>query len=146
MAESMRFFDGTSGLQQTLAELSARFDELGITYVVVDGMALTAHGYARMTEDVDVLVTRADLARIHEHLVGRGYTRLFAGSKNIRDATTRVKIEFVLTGDYPGSGKPQPVSFPDPADTEPVEREGVKFIGLERLVELKLASGDLRGA
>jgi hypothetical protein len=141
MAESMRFFAGTSGLQQTLVKLVEKFDDLGIAYVVIGGMALTAHGYARMTEDIDVLVTRSDLARVHKHLVGRGYTRLFQGSKNIRDAETRVKIEFVLAGDYPGSGKPQPVIFPDPSSTEAVEHDGVKFIGLSRLVELKLASG-----
>jgi hypothetical protein len=141
MAESMRFFEGTSGLARTLAKLRDRLDELEINYVIIGGMALTAHGYARMTEDVDVLVTRSDLAKIHKHLVGRGYARVFAGSKNIRDADTRVKIEFVLTGDYPGSGMPQAIRFPDPADTAAVERDGVKFVGLVGLLELKLASG-----
>jgi hypothetical protein len=52
-----------------------------------------------------------------------------------------VKIEFVLTGDYPGSGEVQPVSFPDPRETESIEYDGVKFIGIVGLVELKLASG-----
>lgn len=141
LAESGRYFEGTSKLQQTLVKLRTRLDELGIAYVVIGGMALGVHGYVRMTEDINVLVTRSELAKLHKHLVGRGYVRLFEKSKNIRDAETRVKVEFVLTGDYPGSGKPQPVSFPDPADTEPVERDGVKFIGLARLVELKLASG-----
>jgi hypothetical protein len=46
-----------------------------------------------------------------------------------RDPPAEFKIEFVLTGDTPGSGKAQPVSFPAPADTEPVEQDGVKFIG-----------------
>jgi hypothetical protein len=104
-------------------------------------MALTAHGFARMTEDIAVLVTRADLKKIHTKLVGLGYQRVFEGSKNIRDTNTNTKIEFVLTGDYPGSGKAQPVSFPHPADAEPVVLDGVKFVGLHRLIELKLASG-----
>ena len=130
-----------SGLHKTLAKLTKRFDQLGVSYVVVGGMALTAHGYARMTEDIDVLVSRADLHEVHEHLVGRGYVRLFAGSKNIRDAETRVKIEFLIAGQFPGSGKPQGVSFPDPSDIDTVERDGTKFIGLAQLVELKLASG-----
>ncbi len=146
MAESTRYFQGTSGLHGTLRELARRLDQLGVGYVVIGGMALAAHGYARMTEDIDLLVTRADLRKIHEHLVGRGYRRMFEGSKNIRDTETQVKIEFVLTGDYPGSGEPQPVSFPDPAETDPVTLEGVRFIGLERLVELKLASGMTGGA
>jgi hypothetical protein len=141
MAESDRFFLGDGGLHETLRNLRAKLDELGIPYVVIGGMALTAHGFARMTEDIDVLVTKADLKKIHAKLLGLGYKRTFEGSKNIRDTNTNVKIEFLLTGDYPGSGKPQPVSFPDPADAEPLVLEGVKFVGLRRLIELKLASG-----
>jgi hypothetical protein len=141
MAESTRFFEGASGLHSTLHELIKRFDELGIPYVVIGGMALTAHGYARMTEDIDVLVRRSDLKAIHSNLVGLGYKRAFEGSKNLRDASTGVKIEFVLTGDFPGSGKQQPVSFPEPDGTDPIVLDGVKFIGLPRLIELKVASG-----
>ena len=141
MAESTRFFEGMSELHRTLVEVTRRFDELGVAYAVIGGMALTVHGYARMTEDIDVLVTRSDLKKIHSSLVGRGYRRIFQGSKNIRHADTRVKIEFVIAGDYPGSGKPQAVRFPDPADIEPVEHDGVKFVDLSCLVELKLASG-----
>jgi len=141
MTESAHFFEGKSGLHRTLFDLAKRLDELEVSYVVIGGMALTAHGYARMTEDIDVLVTHSGLKRVHESLVGRGYKRLFTGSKNIRNTETEVKVEFVITGHYPGSGKTQPVSFPDPADTQPVEHDGVKFVGLARLVELKLASG-----
>lgn len=141
MTESTRFFEGRSGLQRTLSDLAKALDELGISYVVVGGMALTAHGYARMTEDIDLLVTRPALTTIHDSLVGRGYVRLFSGSKNIRDTRTGVKIEFVLTGDFPGNGEEQPVSFPAPADAEPFDLDGVKYVGLTRLIELKLASG-----
>ncbi len=109
-------------------------------------MALTAHGYARMTDDIDILVTRADLKLLHDALLGRGYKAEFAGAKNIRDTTTGVKIEFLLTGGYPGSGELQPVSFPNPADTEPLQQDGVRFIGITKLVELKIASGMTGGA
>ena len=146
MSESARFFDGSSKLHETLRELTKNLDELGMSYVVIGGMALTAHGYARMTEDIDILITRPELKKLHEKLVGRGYKREFAGAKNLRDTNTLVKIEFVLTGDYPGSGQVQPVSFPNPSDTDPVVQDGVKFIGLARLVELKLASGMTGGA
>jgi len=121
-------------------------DELQIPYAVIGGVALTAHGYARMTDDIDVLITRPNLKKLHEALLGRGYKAEFAGAKNIRDTTTGVKIEFVLTGDYPGSGKAQPVTFPNPSDTKPLEQDGVKFIGLAHLVELKIASGMTGGA
>lgn len=146
MSESARYFEGSSKLHETLREFRKHLDELSISYAVIGGMALTAHGYARMTEDIDVLVTRADLKKLHRELVGRGYKTEFAGAKNLRDTHTGVKIEFVLAGAYPGSGEVQPVRFPNPSDTDLVEHEGVKFIGLVRLVELKLASGMTGGA
>jgi hypothetical protein len=39
----------------------------------------------------------------------------FPGSKGMRDAEHDVKIDILLTGDYPGNGNPKPVRFPDPA-------------------------------
>jgi hypothetical protein len=46
----------------------------------------------------------------------------------------------VTTGEYPGDGKPKPVSMPEPLKAS-VEIDGVKFVTLEKLIELKLASG-----
>lgn len=146
MSESTKYFDGTSKLHETLRQLAHRLDELGVEYAVIGGLALTAHGYARMTEDIDVLISAEHLKKVHAELVGRGYKKEFAGAKNIRDTTTGVKIEFVLVGHYPGSGREQPVSFPPPSETSAIDVEGVKFIGLHRLVELKLASGMTGGA
>lgn len=146
MSESSRYFEGSGKLQETLREFTKRLDERGIAYAVVGGMALAAHGYVRMTEDIDLLVTREALKRLHGELVGRGYKLEFAGARNLRDTATGVKIEFVLSGAYPGSGEVQPVRFPDPADTEPVVLDRVKFVGLGSLIELKLASGMTGGA
>jgi hypothetical protein len=125
---------------QTLTALARRLTEMGIPYAVVGGMALVAHGYRRTTEDVDVLVSGEGLARIHEKLTGLGYRPLFAGSKNLRDATTGVRIAFIVTGQFPGDGKPKPVAFPNPEDVS-VEIDGVRYVSLPKLIELKLASG-----
>ena len=43
-------------------------------------------------------------------------------------------------GQFPGDGKPKPVSFPDPA-VSVVEIGGIRYLQLEKLIELKLASG-----
>src|SRR5262249_14429480 len=58
----------------------------------------------------------------------------------LRDAQTGVRIEFLISGQYPGDGKPKPVSFPDPTGSS-VEIGGLKVLGLAPLVNLKLASG-----
>ncbi len=103
-------------------------------------MAMFLHGYRRFTEDVHVLVTREGLAKIHEALEGRGYVKSFAASKNLRDARTGVKIDFIISGQYPGDGKPGPIAFPIPRDASK-DANGIRFLDLIPLIELKLASG-----
>lgn len=140
MSEGSLFFEDRGKVQESLARVTRRLNELGIPYAVAGGMALYRHGFRRFTEDVDILVTRDGLKKIHEALDGRGFVRPFEKSKNLRDADTGVKIEFLLTGDYPGDGKPKEVAFPDPADVA-VDSGEVKILGLPSLITLKLASG-----
>ena len=90
--------------------------------------------------DVDILVTAEGLAAVHRELEGLGYVPPFAGSKHLKDTATGVRIEFLVAGQYPGDGKPKPVAFPDPAQVG-VEIDGVRYLGLPSLIELKLASG-----
>jgi hypothetical protein len=77
---------------------------------------------------------------IHKALDRHGYKRKFEKSKNFRDSESKVKIEFLLAGDYPGDGKPKAIQFPDPTAVS-INRDGIKFLNLLALVELKLASG-----
>lgn len=138
--EGGMFFEGTNKVHVSLQRITRKLGELDIPYAIVGGMALYLHGYRRFTDDVDLLVTPASLAIIHEKLVGLGYVSPFAGSKNLKDAETGVKIEFLVTGEYPGDGLPKPVRFPDPADVyESIE--GIATLTLSALIELKLASG-----
>ncbi|MDX2200616.1 MAG: nucleotidyltransferase family protein [Phycisphaerae bacterium] len=138
--EASRFLMRDDPVHRTLAAIAKRFDELNIEYAVVGGMALVAHGYLRTTADVDLLVRPDGLEALHRALDGRGYLPPFEGSRNLRDTSTGVRIEFVVTGQYPGDGKPKPVAFPEPSAAF-IERDGIRFITLEKLIELKLASG-----
>lgn len=138
--EVSRFFMKEGNVYRTLEKITRRLEELHIPYAIVGGMALVAHGYIRATVDVDILVTPEGLKIIHEKLEGLGYVPPFTGSKNLRDVETNTKIEFLVTGGFPGDGKPKPVAFPEPASSA-VELEGRKYIRLASLVELKLSSG-----
>lgn len=140
LAEASLFFEGKGSVQDALRKVTARLDQLGIAYAVSGGLALFAHGYRRFTEDVDLLVSADGLKRIHAELEGLGYVVPFTGSRNLKDTESGVNIEFLVTGQFPGDGKPKPVSFPDPAGVA-VEKDGIKYLGLPTLVELKLASG-----
>src|SRR6202521_2582304 len=127
-------------VHQTLRAIAQRLNELQIPYCIAGGMALVAHGYDRTTVGVDVIVTEEGLDAIHRNLEGRGYVPPFRNSKNLRDTTTQVRIEFLVTGRFPGDGRPNPAAFPDPTK-EGIEIDGVRYVGLPVLLELKLASG-----
>ena len=125
----------------TLKRLIRDLDSEAISYALIRGMALNLWGYTRETVDVDVLLTREGLERFRNRLVGRGYVLAFAGApKTFRNAETQVKVEVITAGEYPGDGKPKPVVFPDPA-TARYDRDGYWIVTLEKLIELKLASG-----
>ncbi len=140
LSEGSRHFEEESAVFQTLRRIAERLRQLQIPYAVVGGMALFRHGLRRFTEDVDILVTRADLKRVHQSLQGLGYLQPHSASKNLRDSETKVRIKFLTTGDFPGDGKAKPVAFPDPAHVS-FEADGVSYVNLPTLVELKLASG-----
>jgi hypothetical protein len=140
-AEGLRYFMGEGQLNKTLERLSIDLEEHGIDYVVIGAVALLAHGYPRFTEDIDLVMTPDGLRRFHEELVGLGYAPAFPGAKKrLRSTTDGISIEVMTTGEYPGDGKPKPVSMPEPT-TAATEIDGIKFITLEKLIELKLASG-----
>jgi len=140
LREGSMHFDEKSAVYQSLKTIAKRLDELQIPYAVAGGMALFSFGFRRFTEDVDILVSPAGLREIHERLEGLGYVAPFTGSKQLRDTATGVRIEFLVAGQFPGDGKPKPIAFPDPAAVA-VEIDGIKYLRLEKLIELKLASG-----
>ncbi|MFQ5593349.1 MAG: nucleotidyl transferase AbiEii/AbiGii toxin family protein [Anaerolineae bacterium] len=143
LREAGAYFSGGGQLRGTLRRLIQRLDAEGIPYALLGGLALAEHGYPRLTEDIDLLLTPSGLERFHQRLVGRGYRPAFSGArKTFRDTETGVRIEIVTTGEYPGDGLPKPVAFPDPtAPGVAEEKEGMRVVTLEELIELKLASG-----
>jgi hypothetical protein len=140
LSEGSQHFQGTSEVQKALLRICKRLSDLDVPYALVGGMAMFQYGYRRFTEDVDILVTREGLDRIHEALDGLGYVRPFSQSKNLRDVEAGVRVEFLIAGQFPGDGKPKPVAFPDPA-LKAIDVNGIKVLDLATLVELKLASG-----
>jgi hypothetical protein len=140
MDEGDRHFQGEDSVFKTLRKIAGKLESIGVPYAVAGAMALNAHGFRRLTVDVDILVTREKLKAIHENLEGLGYVPPFSGSKNLRDAEHGVRVEFLIAGEFPGDGKPKPVAFPDPAMVG-VEIKGVRYLNLPTLVELKIASG-----
>jgi hypothetical protein len=139
--EGSRFFMKEGDVYETLRALVRRLDRERLDYAVTGAMALVVHGYRRFTEDVDILMTPETLGLFREKHIGLGYLPAFTGaSKSFRDTETAVKVEVMIAGEYPGDGKPKPVVFPDPVEAR-IHREDLWVITLDKLIELKLASG-----
>lgn len=138
--QASRYFMGTADVQLAAERLAAKLDELGIPYAICGGLAVTAHGHRRTTVDVDVLVTAEGLERFKAAALGLGWLERFAGSRGVRDVQFHTRIDFLLAGGHPGDGVPRGVRFPDPARVS-IEIDGKRYVDLEHLVEMKLASG-----
>jgi hypothetical protein len=135
------FFMQSGAVYQVLDDLARKLEDAGIPYALVGALALSEHGLVRATVDVDILVTKDGLAAFREKYEGLGYVPAFPGAiKKFRSTETGVRVDFLTTGEFPGDGKPKPVVFPDPSESS-VEMNGLRIISLEKLIELKLASG-----
>ena len=135
-----RFFMGEAEVQKALDKRVDLLNREGIPYAVIGAMALNEFGYRRVTVGVDVLLTPEGLAAFKARHLGRGYIEKFPGSRGVRDAEYGVDIDVVLTGSFPGDGKPKPVVFPDPAQVAERGARGA-LLPLATLLEQKLASG-----
>lgn len=139
LMEGSRFFEGGGAVQEALRRIARHLNEFGVDYAIAGGMALYFHGLRRFTEIIELIVS-ADLKVILRELEGLGYLPSFSGSRHLRDTRSGVKIEFLVAGQFPGDGKPKEVSFPDPRGRT-VESNGIRYLNLPTLIELKVASG-----
>lgn len=139
--EGLNFFMGKGIVNNVLQRLALALEKLGIDYNIIGAIALNQHGYKRFTEDIDLLLTKEGLEKFHAELIHVGCRPKFEGArKQFRTTTENVTVEVITTGEYPGDGLPKAVSFPDPKESYEVI-DGLKTISLEKLIELKLASG-----
>ncbi len=139
--EGLRYFMRGGTVNKALDRLVSDLREHDISYAVIGAVALVAHGYRRFSEDIDLVMTREGLEKFHRELIGLGYVPAFPGSqKRLRSTIDGITIDVMITGEYPGDGKPKPVSIPEPSSAS-IEIDGIQVVTLEKLVELKLASG-----
>ncbi len=133
------FFQKKDPVHQTMRRAARRLERAGIDYAILGGMALNAHRYERTTKDVDFLLTQQGLEAFAERFVGRVYERVPGRSRRFVDKANGVTIDILVAGRFPGSGKPGPIAFPDPAKvSETIDKHSV--VNLATLVELKLAA------
>jgi hypothetical protein len=139
LKEISMFFQGKDEVHKTLRRVVKRLEKAGISYAVMGGMAVNAHKYQRTTGDVDVLLTEEGLEEFQKRYVGKNYARKEGHSRRFIDRVNNIQVDCLVTGRFPGSGKPGPIAFPDPDDV--AEAIGkIRVVNLATLVQFKLAA------
>lgn len=122
-------------VDEALAELRAVLAREGVEYVIVGGVAVLHHGYARTTRDVDVLVDADGLARIETALAAESFER--TGARRWRHRPSGSGVDVLVAGEpIPPAGRGV---LPLPRGVERSEDEP-DIAALAPLVELKLAA------
>ncbi len=133
------FFQSKDPVHQALRRLIRRLDKARIAYAVMGAMAVNLHGARRTTDDVDILLTGADLERFRQEIVPKYYSPIVGRTRRFRERKSGILLDVLVTGKFPGSGKPGPFAFPDPARACE-EIKNIKVITLPHLIQLELAA------
>ena len=134
-----RFFAGRGPVHQTMRRLVQRLEKANIPHAIAGGMAVNAHGHERMTRDVDVLLTRAGFTEFRRLFVPKYYKPVPGLPRRFIDRKNQRTVDFLLTGSFPGSGKPGPIAFPDPSAVREVI-QSIPYLDLVTLIQLKLSA------
>jgi hypothetical protein len=139
LKEISMFFQGRDEVHKTMRRLVKRLEKAQIPYAILGGMAVNAHGHQRTTKDLDVLLTAEGFARFQERFVPKDYETMPKRPRRFVDRKNDVVLDVLVTGRFPGSGKPGPISFPDPAKVAETVKN-IQFVDLVTLIQLKLAA------
>ena len=139
LKEISLFFQGKDEVHKSMRRVAKRLERAGIPYAIVGGMAVFAHKYRRTTADVDVLLTPEGFAEFRAKFVAKNYRPVEGRSRRFVDKVNQIGIDVLVTGLFPGGGRPGPIAFPPPAVVSQ-DIEKIKVINLKTLIELKLAA------
>ena len=84
-------------------------------------------------------MTAEGLDEFQRRFVPKNYETIPQRARRFTDRTSRVAIDFLVTGRFPGSGIPGPIAFPDPTDVAETKEEA-SVVNLATLIQLKLAA------
>jgi hypothetical protein len=133
------FFEGRSREHKTMRRLVKNLEKAGIPYAIMGAMAVNAHRHERTTNDVDVLLTPSGFEAFRRRFIPRSYDPVPGRPRRFLDRRYKVTFDILVTGHFPGSGKPGPISFPDPAEVAETI-QNMQVVNLPTLVQLKLAA------
>jgi len=133
-------------VRQRLVRATAALDAAGVAYAVADGNAVAAWvatvdpSAVRNTQDVDIILRRADLEAAAAALASAGFVRRHVAGMDVfldgADARARDAVHVVLAGE---KVRPEYASA-SPDVTESQKIGAMRLLALESLVRMKLTS------
>ncbi len=137
--EARMYFRNEGPVPETLRGIHALLSEAGIPHIFMGAAALDAHGYERMTQDVDLCMRSDDFDRLRRDYVGVRYQPVAGRRRRFYDPQTQVTLDVLIAGQIAGDSRRQhSIKFPDPS--EAVLIDDVPMPTLPRLIELKLVA------
>jgi hypothetical protein len=133
------FFQGRGSVHKTMRRLVRKLEKAKIPYAIVGGMAVNAHRYQRTPGDVNVLLTAEGFAEFRRRFVDKDYGLVPGRKKRFVDQASQVTLDVLVTGHFPGTGRPGPVAYPDPAEVSE-SIDDIRVVNLGTLIQLKLAA------
>lgn len=141
-----RMVNAVEQVRQRLLRASQAIRAAGVDYAVVGGNAVAAwvatvdEAAVRNTQDVDILIRRADLDAARAALEGAGFVyRRAAGLDRLLDgpsASPRQAVHLVFAGETVRPGEPAP----NPDVSESTDTGTFRLLNLEALVRIKLTA------
>jgi hypothetical protein len=130
-AKLLRRVSSSSDIEKTLNKAVAALAFRNIPSLVVGGFAVQEHGFARLTNDVDIIVPDVEAAR--GWLSISGFKENMGSSMTVTDRSTRVEVDLMPGGGHVGPG---PLELPMPArvSATPI------IADLVTLINIKLSS------
>jgi hypothetical protein len=116
-----------------LGELRKLLVNAGVVFRIVGGVAVVHHGYARTTEDLDVLVEADAAPRIDAQLAIHGFER--TSPNRLRHLATGVRVDVLVAGAPLPRDPSRKYPSPDLLGASPRDAQ---IASLRGLVELKL--------
>jgi len=139
LGEIDMFFQGNDPIHQTMRRVAARLEQANIPYAIVGGMAVNAHHHERTTRDVDFLLSAEGLTGLRKIAAAGEFDAVPGHPRRFVDRLTGASFDILVTGLFPGSGKPGPIAYPDPEHVSQTI-DDLRVVNLPTLIQLKLAA------
>lgn len=133
-------------VRERLLRASGALESADVPYAIAGGNAVAAwvstvdEAAIRNTRDVDVMVRRADLARVREALEGEGFTYRHGADMDVfldtPDGSARDAVHLIFAGERVREGEPAP----DPERVWLDSGQGFRVLPLQELVTIKLTA------